>query len=157
MPNAYLTGIAAIIAALIAWYQNWLRRPGPPVKFTLSDESGKDLKNMVTNITVNKQRLVRIDPSTILDAKGNVTKIDGKFTYKIDSTSFQLFPADDGLSCAVLAVSPTETDEVTTLEVDADVDLGPGVKLLPETTQFTASSEEAVTFTLSVGPETDPV
>lgn len=112
---------------------------------------------MITNIMVGRERIVTIDPTSIKDAAGRVTKVDGPFTFAIDTANkFNLVPAADGMSCAVIAVVPTNPGEIATLTVDADVDLGPDVKILAETTQFTASFAQAVTFDVTVGPEQDP-
>jgi hypothetical protein len=112
----------------------------------------------MTPITVDRQRIVTIDPNSIKDAKGRRAKIDGLFTYSLSKDgNFSLFPAADGLSCAVLGVDPTLDGEVVNLLITADADLGTGQTFIRQTLEITCTPAQATTFGITFGEETDPV
>lgn len=137
-------------------YRRWLRNQRA-ITFNLIDESGKDITNMSTSITVDRQRIVRIDPASIKDAKGRPAKIDGKPEWKQSKDgNFSLFPSDDGFSCAILGINPTADGETIQVSASIDADLGTGVKLVTKSTDFTCTPGQASDFGLIVGDETDP-
>lgn len=112
---------------------------------------------MSTPITVDRQRVVTIDPNSIKDAKGRAAKIDGKFTYALSKDgNFSLFPSDDGLSCAVVGTDPTLDGEVVNLLISADADLSTGEKFIRQSLEITCTPAQATTFGVSFGEETDP-
>lgn len=125
--------------------------------FNLIDESGKDITDMSTSITVDRQRVIRIDPASIKDSKGRPAKIDGKPQWsQAKDGNFSLFPSDDGFSCAVLGINPTADGETIQVSASIDADLGAGTKLVTKSTDFTCTPGQASDFGLVVGDETDP-
>jgi len=112
---------------------------------------------MPTPITVDRQRVVTIDPTSIKDAKGRPAKIDGVFTYALSKDgNFGLFPAPDGLSCAIVGTNPTLDGEVVNLLISVDADLGPDQKFIRQSLEITCTPAQATTFGISFGEETDP-
>ena len=87
-----------------------------------------------------------------LDAAGNPAVVDGVPTWQVDNPSVgALTPAADGMSCILAAVGPIGSG---TVSVQADADLGQGVRLVVGVFQFQVTAGEAVTVQVTASPPT---
>ncbi|MGH7184542.1 MAG: hypothetical protein ACREJN_21565 [Nitrospiraceae bacterium] len=157
MRDVYAELTLLTLVILIILYETYYKKSGSAVTFTLLDEEGKDLTTMSTPITVDRQRIATIDPSSIKDSKGRPAKIDGNPVYALsEEGNFSLFPSEDGFSCAVLGVSPTADGQVIVLSVSIDADLSAETKFVTKTAELTCTPAQAADFGLVLGEESDP-
>lgn len=106
------------------------------------------VKHMQVNLTTEQKVLLALKPVT---AGGKPATLDGKPTWSVDGDA-SILPADDGLSCEVIAGDDIGTATVT---VSADADLGEGVVNIADSVDVTIVHAQASNLGLSVGtPET---
>jgi hypothetical protein len=85
----------------------------------------------------------------ITDVYGNPARVDGVPTWAVsDETILELLPAADGLSCVILPRGPLGLAQVS---VQADADLGAGVRPIAATADVEVLSAEAVAIGLTFG------
>lgn len=83
------------------------------------------------------------------DRKGNPAQVQGPPLWQVDNPNvLALTPADDGLACTVSAVGPLGT---ATVSIQADADLGEGVKNLVGVFAVEVTGGEAQTVEIVPG------
>ena len=86
---------------------------------------------------------------TAVDARGNPAKLDGAPVWASSDTALlTVVPSEDGLSCVCTAVGPLGTAQVT---VNADADLGAGVRELQGLLDIEIIASEALNITIVPG------
>lgn len=84
-----------------------------------------------------------------VDAKGNPAPIDGKAQWiSSDETIVKLQIADDGLTCVAIAAERLGNARIT---VNADADLGDGIKTISGTFDIEVKAGEAVALNINSG------
>ena len=108
-------------------------------------DTNKILKGIHNMILTDLQKVkMSIAP---VDAVGNPAKIDGVPQWaSSDETLVSITPAADGLSCYATAVGPLGTVQVS---VQADADLGPGVKTITGTLDIEVTASDATSLSVS--------
>jgi hypothetical protein len=108
------------------------------------------------NITDVQRVTLTLDPTQILDVKGNVTTLDPQSVpvWEIsDPTICSLSVALDGMSAVVAAVGPAGTS--TTVTVSADADRSSEVKTITGSLEIMVLPSDAVTIKIIPGTPED--
>ena len=100
---------------------------------------------MALLLTDTQKVLLSIQP---VDAKGYPAKVDGVPAWDTsDPTVVDIVPSVDGLSCEVFADAPG----IAQVTVQADADLGSGVRTIAGTLDIQVEPGEAVGLTITAG------
>jgi hypothetical protein len=135
----------------IDWCHRRICFQDPPfvgvVRFRLAlDRAVFEGENM--NVTLTAVQKVEAAIS-VLDAKGNPAVVDGAPVWAVSNPAgLVLTPATDGLSCSIAAAGPVGTYQVT---VNADADLGEGIKPLVGILDVEVIAGEAVAIGFALG------
>lgn len=96
--------------------------------------------------------VLTIDPSKILDKRGNPAPLDGAPSWESsDPAKVAIEPAADGMSATISAVGPLGTAQVI---VSADARLGPDTKTITGTLDVEVTASEAATIEITPGEVT---
>ena len=133
---------------------DWLRRlcsrlpRRPRLVMPLSFEGGFLMVGERQMVTLTDVQKVTVGPISGTDAKGNVAPLDGAPTFAVsDPTLATLAVSADGLSCDVVAAGALGTFQLT---VSADGKIGPEVKTIMGTVDFTVIGSDAVSLVVPV-------
>lgn len=133
---------------ILRFLQRLIFGPTVAVRLKMLDENKKEI-TMGLTIAADKKRTLSIAP---VDAKGRPAKIDGVPVWDVTPTGgVSLFPSTDGLSCDIVWLDARQQ----VVSVQADADLGAGVKTITGSLDVETLSAEAVGFTINAGPEVD--
>lgn len=116
--------------------------------FTRQNVAEKKGVVMLLKITDIDQFAFAVDPASIVDAKGNPTKLDGFVTFtSSDPTILEVVDNGDNTGTAK-AVGPLGTAQ---LQASADARQGPDVKTITGTVDVEIGASEAAAITITPG------
>ncbi len=97
-------------------------------------------------LPINKKTTLSV---VFKDVKGNPAKVDGVPVWLVDNDAVgAVTPAADGMSCVLASVGPIGSG---TVSMQADVDMGPGIKPLVGIFEFMVTAGEAATVEITAG------
>lgn len=109
----------------------------------------------LTMLSLSVRKKATVTMGVPVDADGNATTIDGAYTFaNLNPELATLVPAADGQSFDLIA--GTVANQMCVIEVSADVDRGDGVKTHTEQLAIGILPGEAVAFSATMGPESEP-
>lgn len=100
------------------------------------------------SLTTEEKVTATLAPKT---TAGNVASLDGIPTWTVNSGDVTLTPSADGLSCVIL--SGTQVGD-STVQVDADADLGAGVVTISDVVVLHVATPQATSLGLTVSAPT---
>jgi hypothetical protein len=103
-----------------------------------------------TNITADQTLPLSIDPTSITDREGNPAQVQNVTWATSDPTVITIEPASDNLS----AVAVSHRVGEATILVQADADLGEGVKTLSGSHSISVQAGQAASITVVPGVPT---
>lgn len=103
-----------------------------------------------TNITADQVLPLSIDPTSIKDREGNPAQVENVVWLTSDATIITIEPAADNLSAVAVSHSVGEARVV----VEADADLGDGVKTLSGNHSISVQAGQAASITVTAGVPT---
>lgn len=125
------------------------RRPATALKFWIRNHPGQTVQlvgETMLLLTSTQKCSLSIQP---VDAHGNPALVDGTPTWSVaDPNILTITPAADGLSAEIVAAGPIGATQVS---VQADADLGGGVKTIAGTLDVQVAAGEAVGLSISAG------
>jgi hypothetical protein len=101
-------------------------------------------------ITADEVVTLSIDPASITDREGNPATVENVTWATSDATKVSVEPSADGLSC--LCVSHLQGE--ATILVEADADLGAGVKTISGSQDISVTPGQAAKITVNAGTPT---